>query len=107
MGIIVCRGNINHDCLPISLLLHMMPAYLMLSAALSIAVCLYDAYFYAIDLCKCFLASCLVLVYWHIVCLFLILFCIMLSAFNLLVFLILDHTVFLVKGQCALWRDNA
>ena len=36
--------------------------------------------------CKCFLFSCFVLVYGHIVCLFHILICIMHSAFNLLVF---------------------
>ena len=46
---------INHDCLPILMLLHtmlyIMLAYLMLFAALSNAVCLYNAFF-AIDLCK-------------------------------------------------------
>ena len=40
---------INHDCLPISMLLHIMLyivlAYLMLFAALSNAVCLYNASF--------------------------------------------------------------
>ena len=51
---------INHDCLPILILLyvmlHIMLAYLMLFAALSNAVCLYDAsFFFAIDFCKCFL----------------------------------------------------
>ena len=48
----------NHDCLPILMLLyimlHVMLAYLMLLAALSNAVCLYNAIF-AIDFCKCFL----------------------------------------------------
>ena len=34
---------INHDCLPILMLLYIMLAYLMLFAALSNAVCLYDA----------------------------------------------------------------
>ena len=44
---------INHDCLPI-LMLYIMLAYLMLLAALSNAVCLYNAsFFFAIDLCKC------------------------------------------------------
>ena len=52
---------INHDCLPISMLLYML-AYLMLLAALSNAVCLHNAYF-AIDFCKCFLFSYFVLVY--------------------------------------------
>ena len=41
---------INHDCVPISMLLYIMPyimlAYLMLFAALSSAVCLYDAIFF-------------------------------------------------------------
>ena len=50
---------INHDCLPILMLLHIMLyvllAYLMLFAALSNAVCLHNAFFFAIDFCKCFL----------------------------------------------------
>ena len=61
---------INHDCLPILLLLyimlHIMLAYLMLFAAFSSAVCLYNAFlffFFAIDFCKCFLFSFFVLVY--------------------------------------------
>ena len=36
---------INHDCLPILMLLYIMLAYLMLFAALSNAVCLYNAFF--------------------------------------------------------------
>ena len=48
---------INHDCLPILMLLYIllyvMLAYLMLFAAPSNAVCLYNAsLFLAIDLCK-------------------------------------------------------
>ena len=35
---------INHDCLPILLLLHIMLAYIMLLAALSNAVCLHNAF---------------------------------------------------------------
>ena len=54
---------INHDCLPISMLLYIVLAYLMLFAALTNAVCLYNAYFFAIDFCKCFLFSCFVFVY--------------------------------------------
>ena len=54
---------LDHDCLPISML-YIMLAYLMLFAALSNAVCLYNAFF-AIDLCKFFLVSCFVLVYCH------------------------------------------
>ena len=52
---------INHDCLPILMLLYIMLyvmlAYLMLFAVLSNAVCLYNVFlfFYAIDFCKCFL----------------------------------------------------
>ena len=66
---------INHDCLPILMLLYIMlyivlaylmlyimHAYLMLFAALSNAVCLYY-FFFANHLCKCFLFSCFVLVY--------------------------------------------
>ena len=53
---------INHDCLPISMLLHIMLAYLKLLAALSNAVCLHNASFFAIDFCKCLLFSCFVLV---------------------------------------------
>ena len=61
-------------------------AYLMLFAALSNAVYLYNAflllfflffYFFAIDFCKCSLFSCFVLLYSHTVCLFHVLFCIM------------------------------
>ena len=51
------KGNkvklINHDCLPILMLLCIMLAYLMLFVALSNAVCLYNAFF-AIDFCRCF-----------------------------------------------------
>ena len=57
---------INHDCLPILMLLYIimyaMLAYFMLFAALSNAVCLYNAYFFAIDFCKCFF-TCFVLYY--------------------------------------------
>ena len=58
----------NHDCLPILMLLYIMLyivlAYLMLFAALTNAVCLNnDSSFFVIDLCKCFLFSCFVFVY--------------------------------------------
>ena len=50
---------INHDCLPILMLLYIMLyiilAYLMLFTALSNVVCLLNAFLFAIDLCKCFL----------------------------------------------------
>ena len=56
---------INHDCLPILMLLyimlHVMFANLLLFSALSSAVCLHNAFF-AIDICKSFLFSCFVLV---------------------------------------------
>ena len=56
---------INHDCRPILVLLYIMLAYLMLFAALSNVVCLYDAFFsfFAIDFSKRFLFSCFLLVY--------------------------------------------
>ena len=58
---------IKHDCLPILMLLYIMLyivlAYLMLFAALTNAACLYNASFFAIDFCKCFLFSCFVFVY--------------------------------------------
>ena len=60
---------INHDCLPILMLLHIMLyiklACLMLFAALTNAVCLHNALFllFAIDFCKCYLFSCFILVY--------------------------------------------
>ena len=76
---------INHDCVPILMLLYVIPyrmlAYLMLLAALSNAVCLHDASFFfsATDFCKCFLLSCFVDT-WFVRS------SIMRSAFNLLVF---------------------
>ena len=45
------------------LMLYIVLAYLMLVAALSNAVCLFNASFLPFDFCKCFLFSCLVLVY--------------------------------------------
>ena len=61
---------INHDCLPILMLLHIMLykmlAYLMLFAALSTTACLHNAFFlssFTIDFRKCSLLSCFVLVY--------------------------------------------
>ena len=52
------------------MLLYIVLAYLMLFAALTSAVCLYNASFFAIVFCKCFLFSRFVFVYGHIVCLF-------------------------------------
>ena len=98
----------NHDCLPISMLLYIilciMLTYLMLFAALSNAVCLYNAFFgqlifaiaffhslsWFIDIWfvyfKYDFASCTVL----LICWF--------SKFYV-------HTVFYMKGLCALWRN--
>ena len=45
------------------IMLYIVLAYLMLFAALTNAVCLHNASFFAIDLCNCFLFSCFVLVY--------------------------------------------
>ena len=57
---------INHDCLPILILLYIMlyimSAYLMLFAALSNKIYLSNKFF-AFDLCKFFLSSCFVLDY--------------------------------------------
>ena len=51
-NVLMCIKNvklINHDCLPILMLLYIMVyimlTYLMLFASLSNAVCLYDAFF--------------------------------------------------------------
>ena len=60
--------------------LYVVLAYLMVFAALTNAVCLNNASFFVIDLCKCFLFSCFVFVY------FIFLIGIMHSAFNLFVF---------------------
>ena len=45
------------------LMLYIVLAYLMLFAVLTNAVCLYNASFFAIDFCKCFLFSCFLFVY--------------------------------------------
>ena len=103
---------INQHYLPILMLLYIllyiMLAYLMLFAALSNAVCLYYASsFFSIYFCKCFLFSCFVLVYCHIVCLLHVFTCTMHSAFNLLVFHNFMFTsLFLMKGLCALRRNS-
>ena len=100
---------IKHDCLTISMLLYAM-LYVMLAYSmllyLMLLVCIW-----AIDFCKCFLFSCFVMVYCHIVCLFQVLICIMHSAFDLLVFPNSMFTsffgfVFQMKGLCALWGNS-
>ena len=45
------------------IMLYIVLAYLMLFAALTNAVCLNNASFFFIDLCKCFLFSCFVFVH--------------------------------------------
>ena len=45
------------------LMLYIVLAYLMLFAALTNAVCLHNASFFANDFCKCFLFSCFVFFY--------------------------------------------
>ena len=45
---------INHDCLPILMLLYIMLAYLMLFAAFSNAVCLYGAFYFIFANAFCF-----------------------------------------------------
>ena len=84
---------INHYCLPILMLLyimlHIMLACLMLVAALSNAVCLYNAsfffHFFAISFWECSLFSCFVLICWHSLVIS-SMNSIMRSAFNLLFF---------------------
>ena len=62
------------------IMLYIVLSYLMLLASLTNVVCLNNASFFVIDLCKCFLFSCFVFVY------FIFFICIMHSAFNLFVF---------------------
>ena len=81
----------NHDCLPISMLL-----YIMLLAALSNGVCLYNA----------FLPMLFLGLLTHSI-LFQLLFCNMHSDFNLLVFPnSMFKPFFTTKGLCALWRNS-
>ena len=94
---------INHDCLPILMLLYIMP-YIMLFADLSNAVCLYNAYFLPFNFANAFrfhALSCFI----NTVCQCKI-FCIIHSAFNLLALLIPCSHRFLMKGLCVLWRNS-
>ena len=89
------------------MLLYIMLAYLMLFAALSnMHVCIMLFIFFAIFLQMLFVFMlCLCLL--NIVCLFEVLFCIMHSAFNLLIFPNSMFTPFKkMKGLCALWRNS-
>ena len=91
------------------LMLYIVLAYLMLFAALSNAVCLYNASFLPMISANAF--------YFHVlswfidtVCLFHVLICIVHSAFNLLVFRNSMFTpllfFYLLKGLCALRRNS-
>ena len=75
----MCAQVLKPCALPVYML-YIVLAYLMLFAALTNAVYLHNASFFAIDFCKCFLFSCFVFVY------FIFVICIMHSAFNLFVF---------------------
>ena len=88
-----------------------MLAYLMLFAALFNSVCLSNAYFIYFYFCKCFFFHTLS---WVIdaVFLFQILFCIMHSAFNLLVFVLLCSHIFynertMCSGEIALKNNHS
>ena len=98
---------INHDCLPILVLLMCLVLcimlYAMLACLISNAFYLYNAFFFAIDFWKCFLFSCFILDCWHIACLFQVWFSIMRSAFNQLIFLILcPHHFVCEMATCSL-----
>ena len=83
-------------------------ACLMLLAALSNAICMYNWFFpfFAIDICKCFLLSCFIFVYGHIDCLIQVLFSIMHSTFNLFVLPNSMFALLIVKGPCAQRRNR-
>ena len=82
-------------------MLYIVLAYLML-LYLMLFVCI--MLHFCNDFCNCFLFSCFVLVYWHIVCLFHVLICIMHSAFNLLVFPNSMFTPLLLFLFCFYWK---
>ena len=97
-------------------ILYIMLAYLMLFAALSNAICLHNAFFFAIDflqmlfvfvLCLGLLAhslfiSLFIIIYRYILVLVFIIY----SAINLSVFEILCSHRFFIKGLCVLWKTN-
>ena len=96
---------IIHDCLPILMLLYIMLAYLMLFAALSNAVCSYNALF------SFFLLLIFASAFVIMLCLGLLTRCLFISSmifhhFDLLVFLILCSHHFYMNGLCALWRKS-
>ena len=92
---------INHDCLPILMLLYIMLVYLTLFAALSNVVCLYNAFFLLLIFANTFCMLCLGLltqslfissmIFHHAQC------------FNLLVFIILfSHNFLYERAMCSL-----
>ena len=85
------------------IMLYIVLAYLMLFAALTNAVCFNNAslFFFFIDLCKCFLFSCFVVVY------FIFFICIMHSAFNLFVFPNYMFTSLLLFFFCKYFYERA
>ena len=87
-------------------MLYIVLAYLVLFAALTNAVCLHNASFFAIYFCKCFLFSCFVFVYWHIVFFFFFFISIMHSAFNLFVFPNSMFTPLLLLFCFFTWKGN-
>ena len=54
INVYIKKSQISHDCLPIIMLLYIMLAYLMLFAALSNAVCLYNAFSSIFAIAFCF-----------------------------------------------------
>ena len=68
------------------IMLYIVLAYLMLFAALTNAVCLYNASFLPLISANAIYFHFLSFFYWHIVCLFHFFICIMHSTFNLFVF---------------------
>ena len=106
---------INYDCLPILMLLYIMLyivlAYLMLFASTSNTVCLVNVFFLPFIFAN---ASCFRALSWVIVTVYLsqILFCIMHSAFNLLVFIILcshdkkERKGYVHSGEIALKNNH-
>ena len=86
-------------------MLYIMLAYLLMFTDLFSAVCLHNAYFLQLTFANAFCFHALSLGYCQIVCLFIMLSCIIYSAFNQLVFLILcSHSA--MKGLSALWRNS-
>ena len=94
---------INYDCLPILVLLYVVLSYLMLFAVISNAVCLYNASFLLLIFANAF---CFHALSWFVDLWFFYFKCDFPSCAVLLVcwfFLFYVHTIFYMKGLCALW----